>query len=101
MTIITEYVTMQTLPEITDKEFKEIVDGLEKNFHSKQPGFIDTELCCNDKSGEWVMIQHWNSREQLQAASRNMFKDEQAAPFVRALDPKSVKMIILEQIKTW
>ncbi|MFR8517717.1 MAG: hypothetical protein ACLVC2_07585 [Emergencia timonensis] len=42
--MITEIVTMKTIEDISREEFLAIVDGLEKNFHSKQDGFVDTEL---------------------------------------------------------
>ena len=48
MSIATEIVTMKIAQEITKDEFISIVDGLERNYHSKQPGFIDTELLYNE-----------------------------------------------------
>lgn len=101
MSIITEIVTMKTVPGIAADEFINIVDCLERDYHSKQSGFIDTELLYNDKSNEWIMVQHWASKEQQNAASAKMFKDENAASFVKVLEPTSVKMSILPQIKTW
>jgi hypothetical protein len=47
------------------------------------------------------MIQHWQSKEQLKAASQKIFKDSAAATFVKSLDPHNVKMTILPQLKTW
>ena len=92
MSIATEIVTMKTLQEVTKDSFISIVDSLEKDYHSKQQGFIDTELLYNEENKEWTMIQHWTSMEELKAAS---------APFVKALDAASVKMSILPQIKIW
>ena len=101
MSIATEIVTMKTLQEVTKDSFISIVDSLEKDYHSKQQGFIDTELLYNEENREWTMIQHWASMEELKAASDKMFQDEEAAPFVKALDAASVKMSILPQIKKW
>lgn len=101
MSVITEIVTMKTVPGIAADEFISIVDYLERDYHTKQSGFIDTELLYNEKGNEWIMVQHWASKEQQKAASAKMFKDENAAPFVKALDPTSVKMTILPQIKIW
>ena len=101
MSIATEIVTMKIAQEITKDEFISIVDGLERNYHSKQPGFIDTELLYNEESNEWIMVQHWASMEDLKVASDKMFQDEEATPFVKSLDPSSVKMSILPQIKIW
>ena len=101
MCMITEIVTMKTATKLTKEEFIRIVDGLERNFHSKQPGFMDTELLYNEKSDEWIMVQHWASREEQKAASKKMFEDEGAATFVQVLDPKTVKMNILPQLGKW
>jgi heme-degrading monooxygenase HmoA len=86
---------------ITKDEFISIVDGLEKNFHSRQPGFIDTELLYDEQNNLWIMIQHWESMEQLKAASEKMFQDSRAESFVKSLNPESVKMTIAPQLKTW
>lgn len=99
--MITEIVTMKTIEDISREEFLTIVDELEKNFHSKQDGFVDTELLEDEKNGQWLMIQHWSSTDQLKSASQKMFSDENAAPFVQALDRTTVKMQILPQIKVW
>ena len=47
------------------------------------------------------MVQHWASMEDLKVASDKMFQDEEATPFVKSLDPSSVKMSILPQLKAW
>ena len=64
MSIATEIVTMKTLQEVTKYSFISIVDALEKDYHSKQQGFIDTELLYNEENREWTMIQHWASMEE-------------------------------------
>ena len=56
MNSTTEIVTMKTVDGISKDDFINIVDGLEKNFHSKQNGFIDSELLFNDKTGEWIIV---------------------------------------------
>lgn len=101
MCITTELVTLKLAQNIQREEFIAIVDGLEKNFHSKQPGFIDTELLYNDKNDEWIMIQHWASAEELNVASKKIFQDSAAETFVKSVDPKNIKMTILPQIQMW
>lgn len=101
MSIITELVTMKLEVNANKEEFVSIVDDLEKNFHSKQQGFIDTELLYDEENNLWMMIQHWETKEQLKAASKKMFSDKNAEVFVKSLDPKSVKMIVLTQEKVW
>ncbi|MBP2633584.1 MAG: hypothetical protein H6Q70_4212 [Firmicutes bacterium] len=99
--IITEIVRMKTVEGITKDEFIGVVDGLERNFHSRQKGFIDTELLYHDEENEWYMIQHWNSKDDLKEASKKIFIDKDAEDFVKSLDKQSVKMLILPRIATW
>lgn len=101
MEMATEIVTMKTAEGINKEDFISIVDGLEKNYHSKQPGFIDTELLYDEKHDEWIMMQHWEDLELMQAASKKMFNNPVTASFVNALNPKSVKMTMLPQLGTW
>lgn len=101
MSITTELVTMKSEGTVTKEKFISIVNELEMNFHSKQAGFIDTELLYDEENNVWTMIQHWETKEQLQAASKKMFKDSAAELFVKSINPKSVKMTILPQIKVW
>lgn len=101
MCISTEIVTMKLVSNITKDEFISIVDGLEKDFHSKQSGFIDTELLYDKQNDLWVMVQHWESMEQLKAASKIILKDSAAESFVKSLIPTSVKMTIVPQVKKW
>ena len=101
MSIITEIVTMKTVEGISRIDFINIVDELEKNFHSKQLGFIDSELLFNDKTGEWIIIQHWDNLENLKSASKKMFENTVTERFVKSLEPKSVKMSMLPQLGTW
>jgi quinol monooxygenase YgiN len=92
---------MKVTEDLTKEAFISIVDGLEANFHSKQPGFIDTELLYDEANRLWIMIQHWESADQLRAASRKIFQDPAADSFVKAIAPKSVKMTIAPQIKRY
>ena len=101
MNIIIEIVTMKTIEKITKDDFIKIVDGLEKNYHSKQEGFIDTELLYNDKTNEWIMIQHWDNLDDFKSSSRQMFNNPITETFVKSLDPKTVKMLMLPQLGKW
>jgi len=99
--VVTEIVKMKIAEGICEDEFIRIVDELEKNFHSRQKGYIDCELLFKGEESEWYMIQHWNSKEELKEASKKIFIDKAAEDFVKSLDKQSVKMLILPQINTW
>ena len=101
MRITTEIVTMKVIESVVKDDFIRIVDGLERNFHSKQPGFIDSELLYNDKANEWIMIQHWNGLDNLRSASKKIFENPAAGQFVKSIDPKSVKMLMFPRLRIW
>lgn len=101
MLIVTEIVSMKIVEGIGKEEFISIVDDLENNFHSRLPGFMDTELLYDEGKEEWIMIQHWSSAEQQKSASRKMFQADEAAVFVKSVIPNTVKMKTMYQIKKW
>jgi len=101
MSIITEIVTMKLGINITKDEFISIVDELERNFHAKQSGFIDSELIYDEQKNTWIIIQHWKTVAQLKEASSKIFKDSAAETFIKSLDPKNVKMTISPQLGAW
>ena len=101
MMIITEIVTWKLVGDIEKDEFISIVDRLEKDFHSQQLGFIDSELLYDKQNDTWIMIQHWDSLENMHTASKKMFNNPVTDTFVNAIDPKTVKMIMLPQIGAW
>jgi hypothetical protein len=101
MSIVTEIVTFKVSEGIGKDEFIKIVESLENNFHSKLPGFIDTELLYNDKMDEWIIIQHWDNISNAQSASKRMFNNPVTEGFVKSLNPNTVKMLKLPQLGAW
>lgn len=99
--IVTEIVEFKLTRVMTDEEFIPIVDALEINFHSKQKGFIDTELVRGKESGQWLMIQHWESLDDAKEVVKMMMKIPITEEFRQSLDPTSVKMSLLYKVKTW
>ena len=99
--IITEIVKMKTTEGLEKQEFIRIVDSLEENFHKIQKGFIDSELLYYEEENTWYILQHWQSKEDLKEASRKIFTDKSAEEFIKVIDPKNVKMLVMPQINTW
>lgn len=97
---VTEYVEFMTAAGTDETEFIQIVDALEKHFHSQKPGFVRTELC---KAGEgyWVMIQHWATMAHAKAVVGQMMRDPITEAFRKAIDPTTVKMKLMEQYEVW
>lgn len=99
--IVTEIVEFSVAAELEEKEFMEIVEELEKSFHSKQKGFIDTEILRGKELGSYIMIQHWESMEECKDAVGKMMKESITEKFRNCIIAQSVKMVLSEQIKKW
>lgn len=74
---------------------------MEKDFHSKQEGFLRSELLHDLKTDQWIIIQHWSSLEHMKEASRKMFNNPMTEVFVKSIDPQSVKILMIPQIRSW
>lgn len=101
MKIVTEIINFEIIENISAKEFIDIVDKLEKNFHMKQKGYIDTELLYLNEENRWAMIQHWENIEDFKCASSNMFKEESTERFREVLIKTSVKITVYSQEAMW
>lgn len=99
--IVTEIIEFKVAKAMPEEEFLTIVNYLEENFHSKQKGFIDTELVRGKEAGQWLMIQHWASLDDVKEVVKMMMKVPITEEFRQSLDPTTVKMSLLQQVRTW
>lgn len=99
MSKVTELVYMKTA--LPHDAFTAVVEGLERNFHTQQPGFLDTELLYDEKKNTWVMVQHWESAGHMKAASARMFKESATQAFRDAIDPKAIEISVLPLLGRW
>ncbi len=90
--ICTEIAEFRVISDMSEERFLSIVEQLERNFHSKQSGFISTILAKVNEQSEWIMVQQWDSVEQAHEASKKMMKETITEDFRSALDPMSVKI---------
>ncbi len=98
--LIVEIAQFKLASGVTDEEFIKEAEMVQKNFLEKQNGYIDRELL-KDKDGQWIDILHWNSMEEAQRAAEVMMKEPTTQGFMQKIDPSSVKMLHLGQMKTW
>jgi len=98
--VITEIVSFDIDPSISDETLKAIVQTVETEFHMKQPGYIDSELV-KGRDNAWTMIMHWASLQEVKNASKLLMKSDLTVSFRQAIIPSSVKMSYLEQIQHW
>ena len=98
--LIVEIAQFKLAAGVSEKDFLREAEAVQKNFLEKQSGYIDRELL-KDKEGGGVDILHWNSMEEAQKVAEVMMSDPATQGFMQKIDPTSVKMLHLEQVKIW
>ena len=98
--VVTEIVEFEIAEHVSKDSFVDIVSSVENNFHMKQRGYIDSELV-KGKDNSWTMIMHWESIDDARQAVKLMMQETSTEEFRQVVDPKTVRMSLLEQIKTW
>lgn len=99
--IVTEIVEFKLEEYVNEDEFLKTVDFLEKNFHLKQKGFIDTELIKGKDERTYIMIQHWETMKDCKNVVRKMMQEPLTEDFRKSINSKTVKMTLSSQIKRW
>jgi hypothetical protein len=98
--LIVEVAQFKLAAGVNEEDFLREAETVQKNFLEKQSGYVDRELL-KDKDGQWVDVLHWNSMEEAQKAAEVMMSDSAAQGFMQKVDPSSVKMLHLEQVRNW
>jgi heme-degrading monooxygenase HmoA len=99
--IVTEVVEFEIVEGLEEDKFLKIVDFLEVEFHSKQKGFIDTEIMKGREERSYIMIQHWKTMNDCKAVVQKMMNEPLTESFRNSINPKSVKIVFSEQIQKW
>ena len=102
--IIVELAQFSLAVGAKEEDFLKEAEVVQENFLKKQEGFIDRELLkYHEDSGEeyWMDIIHWKTMENAKKASEEMLKNPVCAGFVRMINPESVEMKHLEQLKLY
>jgi hypothetical protein len=98
--LIVEMAQFRLIRGSDEQGFLKEADAVQKNFLKKQSGFIDRELL-KAEDGLWVDILHWSTMEEAQRASEAMLKDPACAEFIRKIDPASISMLHVKQVRTY
>ncbi len=98
--LVVEIAQFKLVAGVKDGDFLQEAEVVQKNFLEKQIGYIDWELL-KGEDGQWVDILHWNSIEEAQKASEMLLKEPAAQGFIRKIDPTSIKMLHLMQLRKW
>ena len=98
--MIVEIAQFKLAASVSEEEFLKEAEAVQKGFLEKQNGYIDRELL-KSEDGLWVDILHWNSMEEAQNASEMLLKDSAAQGFIRKIDPTTIKILHLMQLRKW
>ena len=100
-----EWAPFTLAPGITEEDLFEASNALQKDFLSKQEGFVKRELL-KGKDNQWVDLVYWNSKEDAEKAAKaatdspTCFKYFQLMVAVDHNDP-SAGVFHFEQMKEW
>jgi glyoxylase-like metal-dependent hydrolase (beta-lactamase superfamily II) len=89
MPVIIEIATFKLAPGTTAAQFAPVDQAMERNYISKQPGFISRESAAGD-DGDWLVVNHWKSVEDAEAAMVNFAGAPATQAFMSLLDPKTM-----------
>ena len=97
MSLVIEIAMFNLAPGATVEKFAPIDHAMERNYISKQPGFIRRESGAGDNGG-WLVVNHWKTVKDAEAAMVAFGSAPETQAFLNALDAKS--MINRHYVKT-
>ena len=83
-----------------EQGFLKEADAVQRDFLERQKGYMDRELL-KGEDGEWIDIVHWRSMEEAKRAADTIMQDPACLGFLQKIEPESVKMMHLWQVRTW
>ena len=99
--MIIEITQFKLVEGVSEEAFLQDAENVQKGFLEKQAGYAGTRQLLKSQEGEWVDIVHWESLEDAQKAQEAAMGSETCMPMFHKIDLNSIKMLHLEQIKTW
>lgn len=97
--MIIELVHFRLAQDVDEASFLAEAEKVQKEFLEKQPGFKSREIFKGES--EWVDIVHWEREEDANKAAENFESNPECSPFIKMVDPESVKSTHLEQVKSY
>lgn len=88
---IMEVTTFNINPAVNPADFKTRDLQIEKDFTSKQPGFIKRQSGINEK-GEYAVVVYWKSTAEADASMNKFMSDASVADYAKMIDGPSMKM---------
>jgi glyoxylase-like metal-dependent hydrolase (beta-lactamase superfamily II) len=87
--VVLEIATFKLAPGTSAEQFAPIDLAMERDYISKQPGFISRESGAGS-DGDWLVVNHWNSVETADAAMKNFAGAPATQAFLSKLDVKTM-----------
>ncbi|MEM9341263.1 MAG: antibiotic biosynthesis monooxygenase [Bacteroidota bacterium] len=88
---VIEVTTLTSNKEIEKGVFAKRDAGVEKDYTSKQPGFIARESA-QAEDGEWVVVVYWKTLEDANASMQKFMGDASVADYAAMIDSQSMAM---------
>lgn len=92
-----EITTFTLNPGVTEKDFKQSVRSMQKDFLEKQNGFIKRTLTVSQDS-IWTDIVFWKDQQSFENTMKLAENSELVLPFMEKIDFNSVKMSLTTPI---
>lgn len=99
--LIVEITQFKLVDGVVEEAFLQDATNVQKGFLEKQAGYAGVRQLLKDQEGEWVDIVYWESLEDAQKAQEAAMGSEICMPMFHKIDPSSIKMLHLEQVKSW
>ena len=97
--MIVELVHFKLAQGVDEVAFLAEAEKVQKEFLEKQPGFKSREIFKGE--GEWVDIVHWENEENANKAAESFESNPECSPFIKMVDPESVKSTHFTQVKSY
>ncbi len=88
---VIEVVTFKLKPSVSVSEFKKIDTALQKQYVSKQAGFLSRESAATEQ-GDWLVIVHWRDAASAQASMNHFTSAQLAQRFMDSLQADTMTM---------
>jgi hypothetical protein len=98
--IVVEVAQFKLKSSVNESDFLEASQVAQDGFLSKHSGYISRELF-KKEDGSWVDMVRWSSMEDAQEAMSKFMGDPSAKKFEEMIDPATVQMMHLTQVKTF
>lgn len=89
--MVIEIATFSLKPGVTPEDFLPLDQAVEEQHVSRQPGFISRESGVTE-DGEWLVIVHWRSVEDVDASMASFASAPAAAAFMANLQADTMQM---------